>query len=80
MSFRPLNTSLNSIKKLTLAQGEETARKNKAAAYYECSAKTGEGVTEFFESLARFSVQATRTRYKLRQKASRRFSNLFRKE
>ncbi|KAI7782296.1 hypothetical protein LA080_013702 [Diaporthe eres] len=64
----------------TVGQGEETARKNKASAYYECSAKTGEGVTEFFESLVRFSVQATRTRYKLRQGASRRFSNLFRKK
>ncbi|KKY32629.1 putative ras family gtp-binding protein rho1p [Diaporthe ampelina] len=64
----------------TVGQGEETARMNKASAYYECSAKTGEGVTEFFESLARFTVQATRTRYKLRQKASRGFSDLFRKK
>ncbi|POS79949.1 hypothetical protein DHEL01_v201657 [Diaporthe helianthi] len=62
----------------TVGQGEETARKNKASAYYECSAKTGEGVTEFFESLVRFAVQASRTRTKLRQKASRRFSSLFR--
>lgn len=68
-------------KKLTSdKQGEETARKNKASAYYECSAKTGEGVTEFFESLVRFAVQASRTRAKLGRKASRRLSSLFRKK
>ncbi|KAI3394552.1 hypothetical protein diail_2543 [Diaporthe ilicicola] len=71
-----LNESIAS----TVGQGEEAARKNNAAAYYECSAKTGEGVTEFFESLARYSVQTIRNRNKLRQKASRKFSGLFRRE
>ncbi|KAL1883942.1 hypothetical protein Daus18300_000050 [Diaporthe australafricana] len=44
----------------TVEQGEKAARENNAAAYYECSAQTGEGVTAFFESLARFSVQTIR--------------------
>ncbi|ROV93013.1 hypothetical protein VPNG_09425 [Cytospora leucostoma] len=44
----------------TVGQGDLTAREIDAAAYFECSAKTGEGVVDFFESMVRIAVNGQR--------------------
>ncbi|KAK7735237.1 hypothetical protein SLS53_007627 [Cytospora paraplurivora] len=61
----------------TVGQGDLTAREIDAAAYFECSAKTGEGVVDFFESMVRIAVNGVRTRSKTTKK--RKFSNFFRR-
>lgn len=67
-----------------LAQGESTAQSIKAAAYFECSAKTGEGVADLLESLIRISIsgiEARRNKSKAKKKAeARKMSNFFRRK
>lgn len=64
-----------------MVQGETTAQSIKAAAYFECSAKTGEGVTDFLESLIRICVNGVEARNnKARAKNTRKVSNFFRKK
>ena len=44
-------------KTVTVEQGEEMAKRIKAAAYMECSALTGEGVDDVFESAAQIGLE-----------------------
>ena len=55
-----------------------TSQLIKAAAYYECSAKTGEGTTDLFDSMIRISVNGIKARKTL-SKQNRKMSRVFRK-
>ncbi|KUI73560.1 Rho-related GTP-binding protein RhoE [Cytospora mali] len=63
----------------TIGQGELTAQSIKAAAYFECSARTGEGTADFLESVIRISVNGVKERRKVSKK-TRKMSNFFRKK
>ncbi|KAJ4424235.1 hypothetical protein N0V82_001101 [Gnomoniopsis sp. IMI 355080] len=48
---------LKEPKQTSTGQGEAAGKKMVVEAFYEVSAKTGEGVSDFFESVARFALQ-----------------------
>lgn len=61
---------LDAIKLTRDMQGEAASKKMVAEAFYEVSAKTGEGVSDLFESVARFALQR-RTRQQKHDPVSR---------
>lgn len=54
---------------LTLEQGEEVRKKIAAYKYLECSARTGQGVREVFETATRAAL-LTKTNTKSKKKCS----------
>lgn len=51
---------LNEPNATSIGQGEQAAKDMGAVAYFECSARTGEGVVDLVESVLRYCLQRRR--------------------